>query len=99
MVYFSFCGEVSLALWHGLPTVPPGLTEGLPDFKETCGRRKWHGRETVPQRGGPCARPQNRMVSPATIESALPVLRTTVSGTGPDGDWSGPLIELAKPWP
>src|SRR5262249_41941035 len=48
------------SLWHGLLTVPPGLTEGLHEpreagdgSRETCGRRTWHGQEAVPQRVPP----------------------------------------------
>src|SRR5262249_41591868 len=36
------------ALWHGLPTVPPGPTEGLP---EPVRRRKASGRPSVGGRG------------------------------------------------
>src|SRR5437763_1449762 len=39
-------------LCHGLPTVAPGLTEGLLKLRETFGPIGWHGRETMPQ---PCA--------------------------------------------
>ena len=44
--------KMPLTLWHGLLTVPLGLTEGLlfAAAGETCGRRPWHGQETVPQR-------------------------------------------------
>ncbi len=44
-------------LWHGLLTVPLSSTKGLlqplalQHSGETCGRRQWHGQETVPQRG------------------------------------------------
>ncbi len=51
--------QMATPLWHGLLTVPPDPTAGLPetpgardDAVETCGRRQWHGQETVPQRGG-----------------------------------------------
>jgi len=38
-------------LGHGLPTVPPGPTVGLPARNQTGDLRSWpgHGRETVPQ--------------------------------------------------
>src|SRR5262245_16317365 len=38
-------------LWHGLPTVPPKLTGGLPNKRRPGGRASWHGQETVPQQG------------------------------------------------
>src|ERR1019366_2927261 len=43
------CPKGVASLWHGLPIVPPGATEGLHKRQETCGRASWHGRETVPQ--------------------------------------------------
>src|SRR5271167_1031579 len=49
------CSLLTYTLWHGLLTVPPNLTEGLP---APHGRKQfrrpsvalWHGQETVPQR-------------------------------------------------
>src|SRR5205809_965688 len=52
-------GGLPTALGHGLPTVPRRPTEGLLLFRETFGRGRGHGRETVPQprAGGTVGRP------------------------------------------
>src|SRR4051812_18554001 len=39
------------SLWHGLLPVPPRRTAGLQGPRETFGKERWHGQETVPQRG------------------------------------------------
>src|SRR5437667_4970549 len=47
---------VALSLWHGLLTVPRSRPKVscFSERWETCGRRTWHGQETVPHRWRPC---------------------------------------------
>src|SRR5262249_50505145 len=43
--------ESATPLWLGLRTKPRRRPEVSPSAEETCGRARWHGRETVPQPG------------------------------------------------
>src|SRR5262249_14987202 len=74
VVSFLLLKRLNLALWHGLPTVPRGLTEGLQFSagQETFGRAEWHGQETVPQRGDRATARQREPPEAVDYESDQP---------------------------
>jgi hypothetical protein len=54
----------SASLWHGLPTVPPVWTAGLPMLRGDLRSFPWHGQETVPQQGAAPAAVRLQEVAP-----------------------------------